>query len=67
MEVRSVGFSHGETLAIEGSGVECRTIVDTWNEPIQRQHLMEFLSLIEREPSIKGASAHLMAVDRRSA
>jgi hypothetical protein len=35
-----------------------------WNDPVQRQSLMEYLSLIEREPSVHGASAHLKAVAR---
>jgi SAM-dependent methyltransferase len=66
-EVCSVGFNHVETLAIEGPAWSAARFPDTWNEPIQRQNLMEFLSLTEQEPSIKGASAHLMAVARRSA
>jgi SAM-dependent methyltransferase len=66
-EVSSVGFNHVGTLAIEGPVWSVARFPDTWSEPVQRQNLMEFLSLTEQEPSIKGASAHLMAVARRSA
>jgi hypothetical protein len=35
---------------------------EAWDNPAQRQSLMEFLRMIEREPSVQGASAHIMAV-----
>jgi ubiquinone/menaquinone biosynthesis C-methylase UbiE len=65
-EVRDAGFADVEILAVEGpvwSGAKFRK---AWDDPIQRQGLMEFLSSIEREPSILGASAHIMAVARCS-
>jgi ubiquinone/menaquinone biosynthesis C-methylase UbiE len=64
-EVRNGGFDAVETLAIEGPTWSAANFPDAWNEPVQRQSLMEFLSLIEREPSVKGASAHLMAIAHR--
>ena len=66
-EVRSVGFDDVETLAVEGPAWSAARFPETWNEPAQRQNLLEFLSLIEREPSVQGASAHLMAVAYRLA
>jgi SAM-dependent methyltransferase len=64
-EVRSVGFDDVETLAIEGPAWSAAQFLDAWNEPALRQNLMDFLALIEQEPSVKGASAHLMAVARQ--
>jgi ubiquinone/menaquinone biosynthesis C-methylase UbiE len=64
-EVHSVGFDDVETLAIEGPAWSTAQFLDAWGEPTLRQHLMEFLALIEREPSVKGASAHLMAIGHR--
>jgi ubiquinone/menaquinone biosynthesis C-methylase UbiE len=66
-EVRSAGFDDVETLAIEGPAWIATRFPDSWNEPAQRQNLMDFLSLIEREPSVKGASAHFMALAHRPA
>jgi ubiquinone/menaquinone biosynthesis C-methylase UbiE len=66
-EVRSAEFDDVETLAIEGPAWSAAQFIDAWSEPALRQKLMEFLAVIEREPSVKGASAHLMAVAHRPA
>jgi ubiquinone/menaquinone biosynthesis C-methylase UbiE len=50
-EVCSVGFNHVETLAIEGPAWSAAGFADVWTEPIQRQNLMEFLSVTEQQPS----------------
>jgi 2-polyprenyl-3-methyl-5-hydroxy-6-metoxy-1,4-benzoquinol methylase len=63
-EVRDAGFGDVQILAIEGPAWSAAQFHDAWSDPAQRQDLMEFLSLIEREPSVLGASAHLMAVAR---
>jgi ubiquinone/menaquinone biosynthesis C-methylase UbiE len=61
-EVRGAGFGDIQTLAIEGPAWSTAQFRDVWNDVAQRQKLLEFLSLIEGEPSIQGASAHVMAV-----
>jgi ubiquinone/menaquinone biosynthesis C-methylase UbiE len=61
-EVRGAGFSDIQTLAIEGPAWSAALFRDAWNDAAQRQKLLEFLALIEGEPSIQGASAHVMAV-----
>jgi ubiquinone/menaquinone biosynthesis C-methylase UbiE len=61
-EVGSAGFGNIGMLAIEGPAWSTTHFRDVWNDPAQRQKLLEFLSLIEGEPSIQGASAHVMAV-----
>jgi len=61
-EIREAGFENARILAIEGivwSGADSAR--HGMIRP-RREKLMEFLSLIEREPSILGASAHIMAV-----
>lgn len=63
-EVRDAGFGDVQILAVEGPAWSAALFREAWDDPVQRQSLMEFLSLIEREPSIQGASAHLMAVAR---
>jgi hypothetical protein len=66
-EVRTAGFDDVETLGIEGPVWSSARFPDTWNDPALRENLMQFLSLIEREPSVQGASAHLMALAHRPA
>jgi ubiquinone/menaquinone biosynthesis C-methylase UbiE len=64
-EIREAGFGDIQTLAIEGPVWSTAQFHDAWNDAIQREKLLEFLSLIEREPSLQGASAHVMAVATR--
>lgn len=66
-EVRNGGFSDVQILAVEGPAWSATLFREAWNDGVQRECLMEFLSLIELEPSVLGASAHLMAVARRPA
>jgi ubiquinone/menaquinone biosynthesis C-methylase UbiE len=63
-EVRDAGFGDVQILAVEGPAWSAALFHEAWADPAQRQSLMEFLSLIEREPSIQGASAHVLAVAR---
>jgi len=65
-EIREAGFENARVLAIEGPAWSGARFRETWNDPAQREKLMEFLSLIERETSLLGASAHIMAVARRA-
>ena len=65
-EVRDAGFGDVQILAIEGPAWSAPHFPEAWADPTQRQSLMEFLTLIEREPSVLGASAHLMAVARNN-
>jgi ubiquinone/menaquinone biosynthesis C-methylase UbiE len=63
-EFCDAGFGNVEILAVEGPAW-CTTLFgEAWDNPAQRQELMKFLSAIEREPSILGASAHMIAVAR---
>jgi len=42
--------------------MECVSFSGALGDPVQREKLMQFLSLIENEPSIHGASAHFIVV-----
>jgi len=61
-EANEAGFSHVRVLAIEGPAWSASQFRDAWGDPVQRERLMQFLSQIESEPSIQGASAHLVVV-----
>src|SRR5262249_22307964 len=64
-EVREAGFANVRVLAVEGPVWCAARFEEAWDDRAQRKRLMEFLSLIEGEPSIQGASAHLLAVAER--
>ena len=64
-EVRDGGFDSAEVLAVEGLAWSGARFEEVWNNPEGRTALMEFLSVMEREPSILGASSHLVAVARK--
>jgi len=64
-EARDAGFPDPEILAVEGPVWSAAGFGDAWDTPVQRSALMKFLSAIEREPSIVGASAHFILTARR--
>jgi ubiquinone/menaquinone biosynthesis C-methylase UbiE len=61
-EVRNAGLGAVQVLAVEGPAWSAGQFLATWNDAEQRESLMQFLAAIECEPSILGASAHLIAV-----
>ena len=61
-EVREASFADIQIFAVEGPVWSTAHLGEAWDDPVQRKSLMEFLALIEREPSAQGASAHLVAV-----
>jgi ubiquinone/menaquinone biosynthesis C-methylase UbiE len=61
-EVRDAGFDGARVLAIEGPAWSTGYFRQAWDDELQRRELMQFLSLVEEEPSLRGASAHLLAV-----
>jgi ubiquinone/menaquinone biosynthesis C-methylase UbiE len=65
-EIREAGFGEVHILAVEGPAWCTKLFGEAWDNPEQRKDLLKFLSVIEREPSILGASAHMIAVARRT-
>ena len=65
-EVHEASFADIHIFAVEGPVWSTAHLGEAWDDPVQRKTLMEFLSLIEREPSAHGASAHLVAVAHAS-
>jgi len=64
-EFLAAGFEVVAVLAIEGPGWLARNFDHLWNDPAQREQLLECVRKVEREPSILGASAHIMCIARR--
>ena len=65
-EFLATGFEVVELAAIEGPGWLARDFDRLWKDPAQRERLLECVRKVEREPSILGASAHIMCIARRA-
>ena len=63
----AAGFEVLEVVAIEGPGWLARDFDRLWNNPMQRERLLAAVRKVEREPSILGMTAHIMAVGRKRA
>ncbi len=64
-EFQAAGFQVLEVLPIEGTGWLARDFDRLWIDPIQRERLLTAARKMEREPSVLGASAHIMAIGRK--
>lgn len=64
-EFLAAGFRVLQVLAIEGPGWLARDFDRLWNDPQQRERLLAAVRKVEREPSVLGASAHVMAIGRK--
>ena len=64
-EFLAAGFQIVEILAIEGPGWLARDFDRLWNDPRQRERLLNAIRKVEREPSILGATSHIMAIGRK--
>ena len=60
-EVRSAGFVDVEVLAVEGIGAGF-DLDDALRQPGPRDAVLRTIRRLEREPSLMGASPHLMAI-----
>ncbi len=65
-EFLAAGFQIMEIVAIEGPGWLARDFDRLWNDPVQRERLLAAVRKVEREPSILGATSHIMAIGRKS-
>jgi ubiquinone/menaquinone biosynthesis C-methylase UbiE len=66
-EVQAAGFQILEVLPIEGPGWLARDFDRLWSDPIQRDRLLTAVRKMEREPSVLGASSHIMAIGLKRA
>jgi ubiquinone/menaquinone biosynthesis C-methylase UbiE len=59
------GINVLELVAIEGPGWLASDFDRLWNDPAQRERLLSIVRKVEREPSILGATSHIMAIGRK--
>lgn len=64
-EVEEAGLRCERILAIEGPGWILQDFEERWRDPGQREQLLQAVRWLEDEPSLLGASAHLLAVARK--
>lgn len=64
-ELLAARFQVLEIVAIEGPGWLAHDFDLLWNDPIQRERLLKVVRKVEREPSILGVTAHIMAIGRK--
>lgn len=64
-EVRAAGFPDANVFAVEGlgAGVDLDHALD---DPAARAALLRAIARVEREPSLLGASPHLLAIGTRT-
>jgi ubiquinone/menaquinone biosynthesis C-methylase UbiE len=66
-EVRSAGFALEALLAVEGVGHFLRE-PDAWlDDPVRRETFLRAIRRVEAEPTLLGASPHMLAVGRAPA
>jgi ubiquinone/menaquinone biosynthesis C-methylase UbiE len=64
-EFLTAGFQVRELVAIEGPGWLARDFDRLWNDPQQRERLLAAVRTVESEPSVLGASSHIMCIARK--
>jgi ubiquinone/menaquinone biosynthesis C-methylase UbiE len=65
-EVEEAGLRHEATLAVEGPAWLLQNFDAHWNDLARRERLLEALRALEKEPAVLGASAHLLAMARKT-
>ncbi len=64
-EFLKAGFTEIEVVAIEGPGWLARDFERLWNDPRQRERVLAAVRKVESEPSMLGASSHIIAIARK--
>jgi ubiquinone/menaquinone biosynthesis C-methylase UbiE len=64
-ELLGTGFRVEALVAIEGPGWLARDFERLWSDPAQRERLLATIRRVEREPTVLGASSHIMAIGKK--
>jgi hypothetical protein len=65
-EVEESGFLYERTLPIEGPLWLSPYVMANFHDPRRREQFLTLVRRLEEEPSLLGASAHLLAVARKA-
>ncbi len=66
-EMTEAGFADVEVLGVEGPGWILPDFEERWANDALRADLLHVARTLEREPSLVGASAHLLGIGRKAA
>jgi ubiquinone/menaquinone biosynthesis C-methylase UbiE len=64
-ELEAAGFAEVQVLGVEGPGWMVADFDARWNDPVLRKDLLDVARALEAEPTIIGASPHLLGLARR--
>jgi SAM-dependent methyltransferase len=65
-EIAGAGLALVDLFAVEGPGATMPDFARRWADPASRERLLEVLRAVETEPTLLGASPHLLGVARRA-
>ncbi len=65
VEFASAALTHMQTLAVEGPAALIHRVSEQWDDPEWRSRVLDLVRRIEGEPSLLGASPHLLAIGRK--
>ncbi len=65
-EIEKAGFRCEKVLPVESLGGLLQDFTKRWEDPGQRAQLLETLRWVEEEPSLLGASYHLLAIAHKN-
>jgi hypothetical protein len=64
-EITDAGFRLDALVAVEGPGWSIPDLASHLADPVRRETILSVLRIIESEPSLIGASPHMLAIGRR--
>jgi len=64
-ELADAGFTSPQVLAIEGTSWAAGDLAERLADPVRREAVLDIVRRTEAEPSLLGASPHLMGIARR--
>jgi ubiquinone/menaquinone biosynthesis C-methylase UbiE len=64
-ELTEAGFTNARLVAVEGPGWLLQDFHSQWTNPELQEIILEVVRRTESEPSLLGASSHLMAIGRK--
>ncbi|HEY4907165.1 MAG TPA: methyltransferase domain-containing protein [Candidatus Acidoferrum sp.] len=65
-EIEEAGFTFEKIIAVEGPVWVMGNFANHWNDPKKRALLLEFLRTIEEERTLLGATAHMIAIGKKT-
>ena len=64
-EIEESGFQNIEMVAIDGLGYVLRNFEKNWSDNTLRESFLALLRRLQGEPSLLGASPHIMSIARK--